>query len=315
MAAEPKTERPPKIKSSRRLSWPHLLIFVVVFGIIGYLVYISFAATTVGNLSAEYQGKILQYKIAPSSGANVQNEAGTQALYAYLEKSIQTYGPWASNGEDSWVNISYYFPSSTYHQINGWWDVWGVKGWGGSSFNGVAPWNLDASSGRFTMQQNSGSPTVHFDTGCNCYQSGGLPQWGAHYNKQYDLGTLTTNTWINFVLHFHWAHDNTGYIEFWRNGQVVVPKTNTVTLSSDDDRMRWPHETSYYPGAPTNSLTPTTFCAAYCAAGSSSRSKKASGSLLTTTANPLRSWLTSLTSSHTSNYSNALPCDAKLTDR
>jgi len=191
---------------------------------------------------------------APGSGADV--EAGAPALYAYLERSINQYGPMARAGQDTWVTLAYYFPAASYRTSHGWFGLWGVKGWGGASFNSVAPWNLDGSDGHIKVEQNSGAPNLHWDASANQYEPGALPQWGALYNHEYDLGPITTNRWTTVVLHFHWAHDMSGLFQAWRDGKRLA-SVHTPTLAADDDRMRWPHQTAYRPGPPTNTSAVT----------------------------------------------------------
>jgi hypothetical protein len=195
------------------------------------------------------------YSSYPPGSATMQ-EGGTDALFAYLEKSLQTYGPAASAGQDSWVSIGFYFPSKTYVTSHGWHDLWGMKGYSGDDFNGVAAWNLDGSDNEYTLNQNTGAPSVHWDTSCNCYLSGAPAGSGPTYNAAYDLGAIALDRWTQFVLHFHWAHDSTGQLQVWRDGTLIVSK-NVVTLNSDSDYMRWPHETTYRPGSPTNTQSLT----------------------------------------------------------
>jgi hypothetical protein len=194
---------------------------------------------------------VLRFYSAAAPGAGADVEAGAPALYAYLERSINQYGPMARAGQDTWVTLAYYFPAASYQTSHGWFGLWGVKGWGGASFNSIAPWNLDGSDGRLKVEQNSGAPNLHWDAAANQYEPGALPQWGALYNHEYDLGAIAKDRWTTIVLHFHWAHDTSGVFQAWRDGKRVV-SVHTPTLAADDDRMRWPHQTAYRPGPPRN---------------------------------------------------------------
>jgi hypothetical protein len=48
-------------------------------------------------------------------------------------------------------------------------------------------------------------------------------------------GKLTPGQWHDFALHVLWSRDaNKGFVEFWFDGQQVVPRTMTATLMDDN---------------------------------------------------------------------------------
>jgi hypothetical protein len=73
---------------------------------------------------------------------------------------------------------------------------------------------------------NSYSFRVHLPTGC---QSGGNSAWPP-------TAAFTTNVvsgqWVDWVLHFKNATNNTGFYEIWRNGTLVYSVYNTVTAQA-----------------------------------------------------------------------------------
>jgi hypothetical protein len=52
---------------------------------------------------------------------------------------------------------------------------------------------------------------------------------GTSGNGYSDLGPLIQNQWVSWVLHIKWAADQTGIIQVWKNGTLVMDITNKQT--------------------------------------------------------------------------------------
>lgn len=48
--------------------------------------------------------------------------------------------------------------------------------------------------------------------------------------KGWDLAPLEKGKWYDFELRVRWAHDHTGYVQLFMNGQEVIPKTFKPTI-------------------------------------------------------------------------------------
>lgn len=46
----------------------------------------------------------------------------------------------------------------------------------------------------------------------------------------WNLGKVERGRWYDFVFHVRWASDSTGFVELWKDGKRVVPKTNLPTI-------------------------------------------------------------------------------------
>lgn len=51
-------------------------------------------------------------------------------------------------------------------------------------------------------------------------------------NTHNDLGPVISNQWFEIVMRIKWASNNTGLIQMWRNGALLVNKTNIQTNST-----------------------------------------------------------------------------------
>jgi hypothetical protein len=81
--------------------------------------------------------------------------------------------------------------------------------WHPDNSTGTATASLWASGGRFVFQSNS---------------SGGNA--GSEY---IDLGPVLSNQWVSWVIHVKWATDNSGIMQVWKNGALVIDKPHAVT--------------------------------------------------------------------------------------
>lgn len=52
---------------------------------------------------------------------------------------------------------------------------------------------------------------------------------GTNGNGYSDLGPILSNQWVSWVLHIKWASDQTGIIQIWKNGALVLDVKNTQT--------------------------------------------------------------------------------------
>jgi hypothetical protein len=110
---------------------------------------------------------------------------------------------------------------------------WGWSTYFGDDFNPTPNsfWNI------FTQWHNSGTTgqaNVHFevDTTVTPWQIQ-LRSFGGLENqneRRFRLFELRRNRWFDFVFHVRWASDNTGFLELWVDGQLVLPRTFTPTL-------------------------------------------------------------------------------------
>ena len=48
-----------------------------------------------------------------------------------------------------------------------------------------------------------------------------------------DLGPVEKETWHDWVFHIKWAYDNTGVIEVWKNGQLILSRLNQPNSYND----------------------------------------------------------------------------------
>jgi hypothetical protein len=52
---------------------------------------------------------------------------------------------------------------------------------------------------------------------------------GTNGNGYSDLGPIISDQWVSWVLHIKWASDQTGIIQVWKNGTLVLDVKNTQT--------------------------------------------------------------------------------------
>ncbi len=99
--------------------------------------------------------------------------------------------------------------------------------------NGSADWNCTAGPNSFTVRLSNGKFAVSTTTNpsnVNTTPPIGSATWGV----QQVLKTYQLNTWYDFVLHYKYALDNTGFIEVWLNGEKIVNKHGTATVYKYD---------------------------------------------------------------------------------
>jgi hypothetical protein len=81
--------------------------------------------------------------------------------------------------------------------------------WHPDNGTGSATAALWTSGGRFVYQTNTEGNTSD--------------------NEYMDLGPVISNQWVAWVIHVKWANDNTGIMQVWKNGSLVIDRKNTKT--------------------------------------------------------------------------------------
>lgn len=79
--------------------------------------------------------------------------------------------------------------------------------WHPNNLTGTGTASLWTSGGRYVYQTNAGGP-----------------------NSEYtDLGPIISNRWVPWVIHVKWESDNTGVMQVWKDGKLVIDKTGIQT--------------------------------------------------------------------------------------
>jgi Polysaccharide lyase len=81
--------------------------------------------------------------------------------------------------------------------------------WHPDNTTGTGTASLWTSGGRYVFQENS---------------SGGSA--GSEYT---DIGPIISDQWVAWVIHVKWAADRKGLIQVWKNGELMIDKTNIIT--------------------------------------------------------------------------------------
>ena len=127
------------------------------------------------------------------------------------ERSELLYGTGEREGDESWWAWSTYF---------------------GDDFNP----NPDTDWNIFTQWHHTGSSgqaNVHFEVNTRYAPwKIQLRTFGGQANQNQQvflLADVERNKWYDFVFHVRWAPDNTGFVEVWVNGALVLPLTYRPT--------------------------------------------------------------------------------------
>ncbi len=98
---------------------------------------------------------------------------------------------------------------------------------------GSADWSCGAGPNSFIMLAKDNNFLIRTSTNPNNVNTVppiGSASWGLQeVSRPYQL-----NQWYDFVLHYKYTLDNTGFIEVWLNGEKVVNKQNTPTVYKYD---------------------------------------------------------------------------------
>jgi hypothetical protein len=52
---------------------------------------------------------------------------------------------------------------------------------------------------------------------------------GTSGNIYTDLGPIVGDQWVAWVIHIKWANDNSGLLQLWKNGELMINKINVST--------------------------------------------------------------------------------------
>jgi len=80
--------------------------------------------------------------------------------------------------------------------------------WHPNNLNGTATAALWTSGGRFVFQTNAG---------------------GSSKNVYHDLGPIISNEWVSWIIHVKWVNDNTGFLQVWKNGELMIDRKNFIS--------------------------------------------------------------------------------------
>lgn len=84
--------------------------------------------------------------------------------------------------------------------------------WHPENSRGTATAALWTSTGRYIFQTNLGGNSASVYT---------------------DLGPILSNQWVSWVIHVKWAVDNSGILQVWKNGVLVIDRPDTPTSPSE----------------------------------------------------------------------------------
>ena len=85
--------------------------------------------------------------------------------------------------------------------------------WHPNNSTGVATASLWTSEGRYMYVTNNGGGNVG--------------------NEYTDLGPILSDQWVSWVVHVKWADDNTGIMQVWKNGSLVIDKSKIKTAPTE----------------------------------------------------------------------------------
>ncbi|MEE9355054.1 MAG: heparin lyase I family protein [Methylococcaceae bacterium] len=98
---------------------------------------------------------------------------------------------------------------------------------------GKADWSCTAGPNSFTIRAEDGNFDIRTSTikvNVDKTPPKGAATWGtASVKKPFQL-----NTWHDFVLHFRYVPDNTGFMEVWLDGEKIVNTHNNPTVYNND---------------------------------------------------------------------------------
>lgn len=237
---------------SKRLSWPKLVVFLVIFGAIGYLIFKSFAAPTVtiydtwelypgGTQLAHTSDAVDTSNIGGRSGRVVKVTTSPTSTLWDAEQRAHLLGASFNVGDTIWFATSIYFPTDR-PAGQGWDTTFEIhQPWNGPdlSYGGPAPFNLDNTNDQWHMVVRGGVVGTWNKpvNGGSFHQSvfGDQSTSFSNYNergfafKNGVTSSIQKGVWHDWLLGFHLAPDNTGWFEAWHNGVQAVPRTNLPT--------------------------------------------------------------------------------------
>lgn len=93
------------------------------------------------------------------------------------------------------------------------------------------------SGGHFIVMQwhsGSGSPPLHVSMDA----SNNLILWHRWDSKKKVIGPVDPGNWHNYILHVKFSNSASGFVEVWRDGQQVVPKTMGANMASSSNYLK-----------------------------------------------------------------------------
>lgn len=145
-------------------------------------------------------------------------------------------------GQAWYYSFSVYFPASP-DQTTGW-----------SEWNDFTQW--------MDMRAKC-SPPLQFDVKSDntlvfnneiTYQQEGNCGYGTLPYKDYPLGPIVYDQWIDFTAHIKWSENpHVGYAQVWRNGTEVLPLTHMQTLDPGSTGV-YMEQAMYRPNPPRTSI-------------------------------------------------------------
>ena len=125
-------------------------------------------------------------------------------------------------GQEWFYSFSVYFPSNP-DQTTGWDDWNNFTQWMDMRANCSPPLQFDVTKDSRLI--------FHWELATQEEDNCG---YGTLPTKDYELGAIVYDQWIDFTAHIKWSEDpNVGFAQVWRNGQEVVPLTHMQTLDSN----------------------------------------------------------------------------------
>jgi hypothetical protein len=144
---------------------------------------------------------------------------GSGNVRAEITSSHENTG--GNPGEEWYYSTSVYFPSNP--DKNQAWSDW----------NDFTQWMDDRANCSPPLQYNimsNNTITFHYEL---TTQSSGNCGYGTLPTKDFPIGPMVYDQWIDLTAHIKWSEDpNVGFVQVWRNGQEVVPMTHLQTLDS-----------------------------------------------------------------------------------
>jgi hypothetical protein len=144
-------------------------------------------------INPEGPGKVLKYDLRRTD----------TIVSSSVRAEIELQGTDAPENSERWYGLQYYLQNygadPGAESLLQWHDINGT----------CPPLSLQVQSGRLRIQQ--------------CINNA---------NTSNDLGPVVSNAWLSIVMHVKWTSGNTGIIQVWRDGQLMVNKSNIRTNST-----------------------------------------------------------------------------------
>lgn len=163
------------------------------------------SAVPVGPVSSPVRSGSYSYKVEVQAGVYIYDSSRSE--YANGPSHCEDWHRFRE-GDETWTSVSVYFPESfpVY-------DKWSLFTQFKEPFGGTPPSQLGLSNDRITVfGPGSESP-----------------------RKNFDAGPVVRGQWIDMLVHHKWSTSSSvGFVEVFRNGNVVVPKTQIKTMENSN---------------------------------------------------------------------------------